>query len=600
MMVPVIVCYLLRVRLRRVTVSSVMFWEQVAEDHPERALHPRLRHLVSLLCQLLIVLILVLALADPRSGNAAEKSIILVVDNSASMGAVNDDESRFAQAVAYAKDVIDSLGPEQQAAIVSTSPHAVVHCRMTHHARTLRAALDGIQLTEASGRLENALRQAVQLATDSNAAIVLLTDDPPKDLPAGVTAVPTGASRNNVAITQFQVRQSLATPDIQHAFIEVRSFSAAQTDVKLEYRLNDQLVNVIPLSLEPGATWTHISDHPASAGGVLTVNLQYAADIDDALAADNVVRGVIPEPQRLPVTLVSPGGWFLGHAIEACDFVDLTVASKFPEQLPTDGLLVLDAITPAELPAGTILVVRPRTATELWDISAVVPEPLVGFQETGNRLLQHVHLENVLMPSASGITPKAEHQRLVDSISGSPLFVRFPREEGDVFVLTIDIDRSDLPLRTAFPILLNNLLSSVAHRASGGPAGVSTGQSTVELVESLQQAVNDGAMLQAIHQERGTEIPADGVIQEGRLRLSLPYSGLWEIRNSEIEDGVGQLVACNLTDAQESDLQRPDPQSKPEKSIQPASGQPWFLLLVVTVFVLMLVEWAAWHRRVIA
>ena len=210
MMVPVIVCYLLRVRLRRVTVSSVMFWEQVAEDHPERALHPQLRHIVSLLCQLAIVLFLVLALADPRSATTNRDSLILVIDNSASMGAADTDgTTRLEKALRHAKNVIKALGPEQRAAIFSTSADSVVHCGLTHHARTLRESLEEISQTESAGQLQNAIEQAAQLAEDVDATIMLLTDVPPANLPDRVTPILIGSEANNLAITQFQVRASL-------------------------------------------------------------------------------------------------------------------------------------------------------------------------------------------------------------------------------------------------------------------------------------------------------------------------------------------------------------------------------------------------------
>lgn len=599
--VPIIVCYLLRVRLRRVTVSSVMFWEQVAEDHPERALHPQLRHFVSLLCQLMIVLILVLALADPRPDHSARDSVILVIDNSASMGAVDPQgTSRLEKALEHAGNVINTLGPEQQAAVFSTSADSVVHCGLTHHARTLRQSLEEISQTESAGRLKDAIEQAVQLADDVDATILLLTDSPPENLPDPVAPILIGTEANNLAITQFQVRTSLSTPDIQHAFIEVRSFCDRASDIELEYRVNDQLVNVIPLTIEPDGSWTHVSDHPTGTGGILTVTLSPADDSLDALKLDNIACGVIKAPARLPVTLVTKGGWFLGHAIDACEFTDLTVTTQIPNQADPRGLLVIDADSPGTLPPGNLLIVRPRQATSLWDISEQVPEPLVGFQESDDRLLQHVHLKNVLMPSAVGISPKGEHQRLVDSISGSPLFVRFPREEGDVYVLTIDIDHSDLPLRTAFPILLNNLMSKIAMKGSDDDAAVATGTTVIPLNSDSLQAAAGSRKLTAVHMASDYVAVCGGLTADrNSARFSLPYAGVWELQTQD-SDAARQLIACNLADASESNLKQVSTVKEQGRSLRQSSGQPWFLLLAVACLILVLAEWTAWHRRMIA
>ncbi|MEJ7636415.1 MAG: BatA domain-containing protein [Singulisphaera sp.] len=62
---PVVVFYILKIRLRRVPVSTLMFWRQIFEEKKPRSIWQRLRHLLSLLLQLAFLTLLVLALADP-------------------------------------------------------------------------------------------------------------------------------------------------------------------------------------------------------------------------------------------------------------------------------------------------------------------------------------------------------------------------------------------------------------------------------------------------------------------------------------------------------------------------------------------------------
>ena len=47
--VPIVVFYILKIRLRRVPVSTLMFWQQIFEEKKPRSLWQRLRHLLSLL-----------------------------------------------------------------------------------------------------------------------------------------------------------------------------------------------------------------------------------------------------------------------------------------------------------------------------------------------------------------------------------------------------------------------------------------------------------------------------------------------------------------------------------------------------------------------
>ena len=87
--VPIVVFYILKIRLRRVPVSTLLFWQQIFEEKKPRSLWQRLRHLLSLLLQLAFLALLVFALAEPifRWQQARARRLVLVVDNSASMNA---------------------------------------------------------------------------------------------------------------------------------------------------------------------------------------------------------------------------------------------------------------------------------------------------------------------------------------------------------------------------------------------------------------------------------------------------------------------------------------------------------------------------------
>ena len=87
--VPIVVFYILKIRLRRVPVSTLLFWQQIFEEKKPRSLWQRLRHLALAVLQLAFLALLVFALADPifRWQQARARRVVLVVDNSASMNA---------------------------------------------------------------------------------------------------------------------------------------------------------------------------------------------------------------------------------------------------------------------------------------------------------------------------------------------------------------------------------------------------------------------------------------------------------------------------------------------------------------------------------
>src|SRR5947199_7510332 len=89
--IPIVVFYILKIRLRQVPVSTTIFWQQIYDEKRPRSLWQILRHLLSLLVQIIWLLLLVFALTEPFFNweILQQRRVILVVDNSASMRATD-------------------------------------------------------------------------------------------------------------------------------------------------------------------------------------------------------------------------------------------------------------------------------------------------------------------------------------------------------------------------------------------------------------------------------------------------------------------------------------------------------------------------------
>ena len=129
LVVPVLALHVLRSRRTEVTVSSTYGWE--AHDRPVAAARPwqRLRWSVPLLLQLLVVALLALALAGPAldTGEVTAQHLVVMVDTSASMGAVDGEPNRLADARRAVLDEVGSLGVGARVSIIATgAPAAVV------------------------------------------------------------------------------------------------------------------------------------------------------------------------------------------------------------------------------------------------------------------------------------------------------------------------------------------------------------------------------------------------------------------------------------------------------------------------------------------
>ena len=63
--IPIVIFYILKIRLRQVPVSTTIFWQQIYDEKRPRSLWQTLRHWLSLLVQIVWLMLLVFALAEP-------------------------------------------------------------------------------------------------------------------------------------------------------------------------------------------------------------------------------------------------------------------------------------------------------------------------------------------------------------------------------------------------------------------------------------------------------------------------------------------------------------------------------------------------------
>ena len=118
--VPIIGLYILKVRLRRVPVSTMLFWRKIYDEKPPRSLWQNLRHLISLLLQLLFLGLVVAALVDPHFWweSLTARKVVFILDASASMQATDVAPNRFERARSDLLTRIAGLRFRDEAAIL--------------------------------------------------------------------------------------------------------------------------------------------------------------------------------------------------------------------------------------------------------------------------------------------------------------------------------------------------------------------------------------------------------------------------------------------------------------------------------------------------
>ncbi|WP_397568510.1 BatA and WFA domain-containing protein [Schlesneria sp. T3-172] len=661
--VPIVVFYILKIRLRRQPVSTILFWNQVLNEQNPRSIWQRLKHLVSLLLQLAMLSLLVLALADPyffwevRSA----RRIVLVVDNSASMNATDVKPSRLSEARRHARLLVSGMRHRDEVALVAAGTQPQVIVGFTGRQRTLTDAINSLPATDGPTRVAEAISLAQRLLGErpdgKQAEVIVLTDgcfegaetrmsdqvqtndtsekaplpvasangdapavQAPNDIggPGKLTLQIIGERSGNVGITQFQVRRSLVDPLGYEILAEVSNVSDDPVECRFEIDLlipgtgTTEPIDVVPLKLEPGAKWTQVFDKASANGGHLVANIKH----DDALAADNTAWAVLPRREIQSVILVTTGNLFLQKVFEANPLVKLTVVDQPPASVPLESVVVYHRGLPATLPAGNVFIIDPANSSDLFTVGEQLESAIVTKQDKDSPLMAHVSLDNVVMPEARKITPTEPEQVqiLATAITGDPLFFAINRPEGKVLVLTVNLDKGDLPLRTAFPISVGNALHWFAGNKSDLRESLAAGSiATVTISDFLTPPKGQElTLVSPTGQRKPLTLSADKATVG-----PLDQCGIWQVSDvvptsltattqvaQEAPPPPLLEIACNLASSAESDLRPTEDlllkRSSPSPVLAGLGSRPvWFWLLLIAL-ALTTIEWCLYQRRVIS
>ncbi len=586
--IPVIGLYLLKVRQRRLTVPTLLFWDKVFQEKSPQSLFQKLRHPLSLLAQLALLALLVLALADPLFSSSAlsGRKVVLIIDNSASMRATDVGPSRLDQAKSRALAIVDSLRYFDNLAVITVAGQPQIVSGMTDRQATLRQRIQAIAPTDGPTRITPAVDLArTLLASEKNPSIVLISDGafdvPPtwsKDNIQFIGVASTGASArtDNLGITAFQARRSLGDPIGYDIFIKVQSFSSKPARCTLEISLNDALIDALPLTLEPGQAWQQTVTKSSAKAGRLHARLIHP----DALATDNLAFASLPAATRHTVDLTGTQSFFLRKAFESIPLVDITSGS--PAAGSAD-ITVLHKTVPQTLPPGNLLIIDPQSATDLFAHAGSGFTGSIQAESKPSPILANVQFQGVYLPETQKLQPRADAAVLATGPQGEPLLFSFDRPAGRVLVFAGNLDAGDFTLRTAFPILLANAVNWLTGTNPGfTPANLTGGSATLALLPASP------VLLDPSSAPRPVATTPDTITTP-----ALNQAGFWTLQNA----GKSIDIPVSLTDARESNL---TPSTLPENAAQAAvlpTGAPLWVYLLAIGLSFLAVEWFLYQRR---
>ncbi|MEZ4406431.1 MAG: VWA domain-containing protein [Polyangiales bacterium] len=610
----VVVLYILKLRRRRVLVPFTRLWDRVLADRPTSSLFSKLKRLLSLLIQLALLALIVAALGDPRPAGAARsgRSLVVLVDGSASMKAVDVLHGRSHAAREALRRLVREMGPADRMLVAQMDAEVTALSPMTDDPAALESAVSAYAPRDTGLDFARALRFA-QDATRGNPSpeVVVIgdgafgeardSDGEVRLQGAPLRFVPVGVRGRNVAITAFAVRRYPLDKSRYEVLVELRSFSDRPEEVELTLSADGAPIEVTRVTLPPGGSSQRVLPDLSGASQQMEARIAFAGGGHDDLPADDRAYATLPERRRARVLVSTPGNRYLEAALLLDEYLDVVQVppAEAAARLRSARFDVAIFDGPAvAVPTGVgAIYLRPEGADLPVEADAGFVNATAGSAIGFTRVDRHhplMRFTNDLDETHIGrivrYRPRPEDRVLGQSAQG-PLLIAGERG-GDRFVLlSFDVRESDLPLLISWPVLLVNAIDWFAGEDPAYLSSFRTG-------ETWRIPVPAGLDRATVETPSGRRVSVPVV--EGRAAYFGTEAGFHRVHAGEQHS----VVAGNLSDLGES---RCAPQHtltlSGQRATAPVAGRAgvrreWWPYLLLVALLVIAIEWATYHRRV--
>lgn len=593
--------YLFRTRVKRRTVSNMELWNLVAPAKSARSRFRHFRRPYSFLLNLLILVLLVLALADPRFGGAdSADSHVVVVD-----GGINMRESKggggnaFDDALRELRRLIESRRPGTRMAVLVADGSLRTAVPLTDNRVHLLRGTESLTASDGVSRPQDALRLARELgrlAGDSTTTTVLTNrplhwiESASKDNAPRVIRVGANPAAG-FSLTAFAARRHFNDPSTVEIHFEARGRRNAPTTTEVTILRDGELFDVRPVEVEEDGRVSETFQTTFGNSGREDVRLEARLNVDDANPSDNAAYAVVPSRPPVRVLLVGEGNWFLENLLRSDTHVayEMLEPGAFrPDMAPGFDVVVLDApdqeLVEAAVSAGAgLLVFRGATAEGEGER---IGQPLIEPADSSHPVLRMVDTSRIRVFKARreemrGLDGNWRTTPLLQTVGGDPLVLAAERsiKEGTptqrLVAFHFPLTHSDFVLRLAFPLMVGNAIEWIAHSPAEEEREATAG--SAHAIQLAARAAMDPDPKSSLPNGRDAGF------------LVLPD-----------EDGPRwyaiQPAAREADAMRRGDVDTPTPADSMESHWRLAPPRPW-VWLVSAAAALLLAEWFLYHQR---
>lgn len=600
--------YILKLRRRPVAVPFSRIWERILRDKEATSWWSRLKRLLSLLLQLALLTLLILALGDPRiTGSLIQgRNIVVLVDASASMKATDVKPTRMDQAKGEVKKLVRGLGGSDRMIIAQMDAAIMPLSTMTGEVGDLDVAVDQLRATDTRADVKRGLRFALDsLRGLSKPEIVLVSDGAigdPKLLSEGLDFegvelryVPVGKSGKNVAITGFSVRRYPLDKARYEVMLEVTNTNDEPVDVELTLIGDGQTVDVTRLSLQPNERLPRFYKDLAGASRTLEAEIKLASGESDDLPADDHAYALMPERRRARVLVVTPGNTYLEATLLLDEYLDVT--SVVPAKYPPPGnfdVTIFDGVAPPLAPnTGGSLYLNPPEEGSPVKLGRALTEFGFDVWDKKHPIVRWMSMGDIQVARGHSFKPEKE-DKVIGASEAGPILVAGRRSGRKFVALGFDPRDSDFVLRVAWPLFVLNTINDFIEEDTSYVSSFFTG-------EVWHIPAPSGAEVATLKSPDGKthSVP----IKEGRAVHLGDQAGFYELVVNTEPEPTTSMFAANLSNIDESRIKPSDtlefggkPTALPS-GFDPGMRREIWLYLLLAAVIVSTIEWFTYHKR---
>ena len=410
---PLILLYFIKLSRREHYNTTTLLWKQSVQDLQANALFQRLRVSWLLLLQLLVLVFLLLAIAQPEYVGDIKRGArtVILIDRSASMAATDVGEGRTrldeakTQAIEYVNGmksggILGSAADTEEVMVIGFADEAQVYASFTSSKSQLIEAINRITPTHGGTNIGEAIELSRAYTTNTDlegagrdvgprATLLLFSDGRIRDLADQVARTnepvvyrPIGKSEGtwNIGIAALGARRSLDNAEELEIYVRVANYAREPHTVDVDLSVGDLLVNTRTLTIEAATDSDPriAAEAEAGNGGDSGDGGAASAESDAPKSDAHGTPALKPGSNSVTFALTDPRGLTVAIRLHASD--DLAVDNVAYTVIPPAKQLTVGLVAPAD---GWIIESAMSGIPFLQRIEALSPEHFANLVSTG-------------------------------------------------------------------------------------------------------------------------------------------------------------------------------------------------------------------------